>query len=161
MIGAVIGPGGKVIQEIQAETNSTITIEEIDNVGLVSVRTNPLAEGLAVDLALFGIANATSGSRAEGYATGIDGGSGDDTITNHFDSIITLTSDPKTFLASAAGSLEVIPVIPVLVSGADVSSELIAAAIGIQGGGGTDTITNNGTINATSKPLASASLISL
>ena len=37
MIGAVIGPGGKVIQEIQAETNSTITIEEIDNIGLVDV----------------------------------------------------------------------------------------------------------------------------
>lgn len=37
MIGAVIGPGGKVIQEIQKETNSTITIEEIDNVGLVDV----------------------------------------------------------------------------------------------------------------------------
>ena len=37
MIGAVIGPGGKVIQEIQAETNSTITIEEIGNVGLVDV----------------------------------------------------------------------------------------------------------------------------
>ncbi|MEN8155393.1 MAG: polyribonucleotide nucleotidyltransferase [Bacteroidota bacterium] len=36
-IGAVIGPGGKVIQEIQAETNSTITIEEIENVGLVDV----------------------------------------------------------------------------------------------------------------------------
>ncbi len=37
MIGAVIGPGGKVIQEIQAETNSTITIDEVDNVGLVDV----------------------------------------------------------------------------------------------------------------------------
>ncbi len=37
MIGAVIGPGGKVIQEIQAQTNSTITIEEIDNIGLVDV----------------------------------------------------------------------------------------------------------------------------
>jgi polyribonucleotide nucleotidyltransferase len=37
MIGAVIGPGGKVIQEIQKETDSTITIEEIDNVGLVDV----------------------------------------------------------------------------------------------------------------------------
>ncbi|MDF1576635.1 MAG: polyribonucleotide nucleotidyltransferase [Bacteroidales bacterium] len=37
MIGAVIGPGGKVIQEIQAETNSTITIEEIGNVGLIDV----------------------------------------------------------------------------------------------------------------------------
>jgi len=37
MIGAVIGPGGKVIQEIQSSTNSTITIEEIDSVGLVDV----------------------------------------------------------------------------------------------------------------------------
>ncbi len=37
MIGAVIGPGGKVIQEIQAETNCTITIDEVDNVGLVDV----------------------------------------------------------------------------------------------------------------------------
>jgi len=37
MIGAVIGPGGKVIQEIQKETNSTITIEETDNVGMVDV----------------------------------------------------------------------------------------------------------------------------
>jgi polyribonucleotide nucleotidyltransferase len=37
MIGAVIGPGGKVIQEIQKETNSTVTIEEVENVGLVDV----------------------------------------------------------------------------------------------------------------------------
>ncbi|MGE0077340.1 MAG: polyribonucleotide nucleotidyltransferase [Bacteroidales bacterium] len=36
-IGAVIGPGGKVIQEIQRETTTTITIEEINNHGVVSV----------------------------------------------------------------------------------------------------------------------------
>ena len=36
-IGAVIGPGGKIIQEMQAETDTTITIEEIDNMGEVSV----------------------------------------------------------------------------------------------------------------------------
>lgn len=36
-IGAVIGPGGKVIQEIQRETGTTITIEEVDNVGQVSI----------------------------------------------------------------------------------------------------------------------------
>jgi polyribonucleotide nucleotidyltransferase len=28
-IGAVIGPGGKVIQEIQRETGATINIEEV------------------------------------------------------------------------------------------------------------------------------------
>lgn len=36
-IGAVIGPGGKVIQEIQRETGATINIEEIDNKGEVSI----------------------------------------------------------------------------------------------------------------------------
>ncbi len=30
MIGAIIGPGGKIIQEIQKETETTITIEEIE-----------------------------------------------------------------------------------------------------------------------------------
>jgi polyribonucleotide nucleotidyltransferase len=32
-IGAVIGPGGKIIQEIQRETGATINIEEVENVG--------------------------------------------------------------------------------------------------------------------------------
>ncbi|MBP3534243.1 MAG: polyribonucleotide nucleotidyltransferase, partial [Alistipes sp.] len=36
-IGAVIGPGGKVIQEIQKLTNTTITITENDEVGIVDV----------------------------------------------------------------------------------------------------------------------------
>ena len=36
MIGAVIGPGGKVIQEIQKETGATINIEEVDDRGEVS-----------------------------------------------------------------------------------------------------------------------------
>lgn len=37
MIGAIIGPGGKIIQEIQAETETTIVIEEINNQGVVEV----------------------------------------------------------------------------------------------------------------------------
>lgn len=36
-IGAVIGPGGKVIQEIQKETGATVNIEEVNDVGVVSV----------------------------------------------------------------------------------------------------------------------------
>ena len=36
-IGAVIGPGGKVIQEIQRETGATINIEEVGNTGEVSI----------------------------------------------------------------------------------------------------------------------------
>jgi polyribonucleotide nucleotidyltransferase len=37
LIGALIGPGGKVIQEIQKTTNTTIVIEEVDNKGIVDV----------------------------------------------------------------------------------------------------------------------------
>ncbi len=36
-IGAVIGPGGKIIQQIQEETGATITIEETEGVGKVQV----------------------------------------------------------------------------------------------------------------------------
>ncbi|MBA3828020.1 MAG: polyribonucleotide nucleotidyltransferase [Taibaiella sp.] len=36
-IGAVIGPGGKIIQEIQRETGATINIEEVGNEGVIKV----------------------------------------------------------------------------------------------------------------------------
>ena len=36
-IGAVIGPGGKVIQDIQKTTGTTITITEVDNKGIVDI----------------------------------------------------------------------------------------------------------------------------
>lgn len=36
-IGAVIGPGGKIIQEMQRETGATISIEEVDNKGIVQI----------------------------------------------------------------------------------------------------------------------------
>ena len=36
-IGAVIGPGGKIIQQMQEETGATITIDETDGVGKVQV----------------------------------------------------------------------------------------------------------------------------
>lgn len=37
MIGAVIGPGGKIVQEIQRESGATVAIEETDKGGLVTV----------------------------------------------------------------------------------------------------------------------------
>lgn len=49
MIGAVIGPGGKIIQDIQAKTGATITIEEVNNTGQVSIMTN---DGEAMKVAL-------------------------------------------------------------------------------------------------------------
>ena len=42
-IGAVIGPGGKVIQEIQAETGTTINIDEVGDEGVVSIASDDKA----------------------------------------------------------------------------------------------------------------------
>lgn len=36
-IGAVIGPGGKIIQEMQRETNTTINIEEVGDFGVIDI----------------------------------------------------------------------------------------------------------------------------
>jgi polyribonucleotide nucleotidyltransferase len=36
-IGAIIGPGGKIVQAIQEKTGATISIDEIDGVGIVEV----------------------------------------------------------------------------------------------------------------------------
>jgi polyribonucleotide nucleotidyltransferase len=42
-IGAVIGPGGKVIQEIQKETGATIIIEEEGNFGVIDIMSSDKA----------------------------------------------------------------------------------------------------------------------
>ncbi len=49
LIGALIGPGGKVIQEIQAESGTTIVVDEVDNKGIVDVFAN---DGEAINKAL-------------------------------------------------------------------------------------------------------------
>ncbi|MET4080474.1 polyribonucleotide nucleotidyltransferase [Pedobacter sp. UYP30] len=36
-IGAIIGPGGKIIQEMQRETGASVSIEEVDNKGIVEI----------------------------------------------------------------------------------------------------------------------------
>jgi polyribonucleotide nucleotidyltransferase len=40
MIGAVIGPGGKVVQDIQNTTGATVVIEEVNNKGIINVFAN-------------------------------------------------------------------------------------------------------------------------
>jgi polyribonucleotide nucleotidyltransferase len=47
-IGAVIGPGGKVIQEMQRETGSTIVIEEVGEFGIIDIVSNNKASIEAV-----------------------------------------------------------------------------------------------------------------
>jgi polyribonucleotide nucleotidyltransferase len=42
-IGAVIGPGGKVVQEIQKETKTVIVIEEVGDMGVIEIVSNDKA----------------------------------------------------------------------------------------------------------------------
>ncbi|MEM8908441.1 MAG: polyribonucleotide nucleotidyltransferase [Bacteroidota bacterium] len=48
-IGAVIGPGGSIIQELQAETNTVINITEVDDKGVVNISS---ADKASIDAAL-------------------------------------------------------------------------------------------------------------
>jgi polyribonucleotide nucleotidyltransferase len=41
-IGAIIGPGGKIIQELQKETNTTIIIEEVGDMGVIDIASEDL-----------------------------------------------------------------------------------------------------------------------
>ncbi len=49
-IGAVIGPGGKIIQQMQEDTQTTITIEEVDGVGKVQISA-PNSDAIAAAMA--------------------------------------------------------------------------------------------------------------
>ncbi|MDX9749044.1 MAG: polyribonucleotide nucleotidyltransferase [Paludibacter sp.] len=57
LIGAVIGPGGKIIQGMQAETGAVISIEEIGDQGRVEIAANNKA---AIDAAVAKIKGITS-----------------------------------------------------------------------------------------------------
>ncbi|MDE1191638.1 MAG: polyribonucleotide nucleotidyltransferase [Arachidicoccus sp.] len=71
-IGAVIGPGGKVIQELQKETGTTINIEEVADKGEVSIFSNN-KEGVqkAVDTIRSIVAIPEVGDVYEGTVKGI------------------------------------------------------------------------------------------
>ncbi|MBN2778967.1 MAG: polyribonucleotide nucleotidyltransferase [Bacteroidales bacterium] len=47
MIGAVIGPGGKIIQEIQAKTNTVIAVTEVEDKGYIEITANNGTDMLA------------------------------------------------------------------------------------------------------------------
>ncbi len=51
-IGAIIGPGGKIVQEIQRETGATISIEEVGEKGIVEVFAD---NKVSIDAAVFRI----------------------------------------------------------------------------------------------------------
>jgi len=65
-IGAVIGPGGRVIQEIQAETGAHISIDEVDGMGHVEIMSENKA---SIDAALARVNAIANPPQAEVGAT--------------------------------------------------------------------------------------------
>ena len=71
-IGAVIGPGGKIIQEIQATTGATVIIEEIDEKGHINIfATNAESMDAAVTKIKNIVAVPEEGETYEGKVAGI------------------------------------------------------------------------------------------
>ena len=75
MIGAIIGPGGKIIQGIQKETNTTVTIEELPNgegqVQILSNNGEDMAEALRRVRAIAFPAQVEEGEEYEGKVKAI------------------------------------------------------------------------------------------
>ena len=75
MIGAIIGPGGKIIQGIQKETNTTVTIEELPNgegqVQILSNNGDDMAEALGRVRAIAFPAQVEEGEEYEGKVKAI------------------------------------------------------------------------------------------
>ena len=66
-IGPVIGPGGKIIQEIQAVTETTVVIEEIDGQGKVDIISSDKASIQAAEKRIKDIAFPPTAEKGETY----------------------------------------------------------------------------------------------
>ncbi len=67
MIGAIIGPGGKIIQELQASTNTVIVIEEVPEGGKVAIVSSNKADIDAAEKRIKGIAFPPSAEVGQEY----------------------------------------------------------------------------------------------
>jgi uncharacterized protein YhjY with autotransporter beta-barrel domain len=132
--------------------------DTIANHGPLTAHATADARGTSVSVALVGAAAADTASNAIAQATGIDGGQGNDTISNSAQLGVMA-------LATAKGTS-----VEVAVVGATVANPFLesgtkadATAIGLTGGAGIDTVTNFSTINlgSTAKTDSTAVSVSL
>ena len=121
--------------------------DTIENRGSILVEAAPTVTTMESDFAIVGTIHASAASRADGSAVGIDGGAGNDTITNA--SIIEVDATPHTNTTAVTMALGLLPVPTGLVFPfANAIAISAGEAVGIDGGAGNDIITNSGTITA-------------
>ncbi len=107
-----------------------------------------------------GAAVADASTRAVAASSGIDGGTGDDTINNYSSVAASAISDADSLgiAATIKGSVEGLSA---GVSVTDSSSTSVAASKGITGGTGGDTITNTGLVTSTASSSDSSTSVSV
>jgi len=153
--GGILGGGGNdditndVSLTSRAESNASNLTLSVD-VGLDKTSFIPLP----------GAAVADASTTALATSRGIDGGTGQDTIANNsaVNASATADADSLGIAATIKGSVEGLSA---GVAVTDSSSTSIAAAKGITGGAGADTIANTGTVSSTATSLDDSTSVSV
>ncbi|MEN6446234.1 MAG: hypothetical protein ABFD70_00640 [Syntrophaceae bacterium] len=118
----------------------------------------------AQDGLTLGFTYADSTTTAQAHASGMNGGSGNDTLINTGTGEIEITADPESSSASVGVTLTGVTKGTGIVGGAalaDGTTEAIATAEGINGGDGDDAITNTGSITLSSNPDADSASVTV
>ena len=124
--------------------------DEIFNYGLIDVTATAASKPASLSIAIFGLAKANAIAGPESTATGIDGGDGDDSITNTGTIRAGYVPNDKLAMATVSGTGGELKVTTAGTGGgyaiAEAALGTLASATGIFGGGGSDTIENTGSI---------------
>lgn len=128
--------------------------DSIRNEGVIATTADATAKAISVSISASGTVDgisiaaalAKADAQANATATGIDGGAGDDVVTNAHD----ITAQNVQATAKAAGvSVSLAGTNNGIAAGfslANTSANAVSLAQGIQGGSGNDTLTNNGNL---------------
>ncbi|HVP78515.1 MAG TPA: autotransporter outer membrane beta-barrel domain-containing protein [Thermodesulfobacteriota bacterium] len=150
------------------EGNDTVT-----NAGKIIVKSNPDADSASVSVNLGtstgelglvgGFSYANNTTTAQATAIGIDGGPGNDTITNKRTGEIEVTANPTSSSASVTVTAQGVKGMgaAVGISLTDGTTKSISSATGIAGGEGDDTIINSGKITVNALPEAHSASVSV
>ncbi|MEA1947231.1 MAG: autotransporter domain-containing protein [Thermodesulfobacteriota bacterium] len=124
--------------------------DEIFNYGLIDVTATAASKPASLSIVIFGYAKANAIAGPEATTTGIDGGDGDDTITNAGTIRAGYVPEGSLAMATVSKTEGELKVTTAGTGGgyamAEAALGTLATATGIFGGGGIDTIENTGTI---------------
>jgi hypothetical protein len=124
----------------------------VDNRQTVTAMSTADAVSTGVSIDILGAAGAVSAATANAHSTAIDGGAGNDTITNSAD----LNADATADVTGTSVSVSLVNF-----AGSDMSSTASAAATGIQGGDGSDIIGNSGHLGVNASANATGASVSV